>query len=110
MFDAEAFDESTPHFERLQKIGLTDPVHTVPLHNFIQAQVIFSLWFRFETPLISGSFYYQIATIRQQLGEERYNALMLTVDAETLNEASLFLNLFIPIPDHNSNRLESTMD
>lgn len=43
MFDAEAFDESTPHFERLQKIGLTDPVHTVPLHNFIQAQVIFCL-------------------------------------------------------------------
>lgn len=39
MLDAEAFDESTPHFERLQKIGLTDPIHTVPLHEFIQAQV-----------------------------------------------------------------------
>lgn len=39
MLDAEAFDESTPHFERLQKLGLKDPIHTVPLHEFIQAQV-----------------------------------------------------------------------
>ncbi|XP_063695731.1 importin-11 [Culicoides brevitarsis] len=89
IFDADEFDESTPHFERLQKLGLKDPIHTVPLHEFIQNQ---------------------INTIRQQLGDERYQALMMSIDHETLNEASLFLNLYIPIPDHNSNRLESTMD
>uniref|UniRef100_A0A336M1T8 CSON010450 protein n=1 Tax=Culicoides sonorensis TaxID=179676 RepID=A0A336M1T8_CULSO len=89
MLDIDAFDESTPHFERLQKLGLSDPIHTVPIHEFIQSQ---------------------ITTIRQQLGEERYRALMLTIDGDTLNEASIFLNLYIPIPEHNSTKTESTMD
>lgn len=110
VLDTDAFDESTPHFERLQKLGLTDPIHTVPLHEFIQAQVKVFLCHRLFNELNNTYFPFQIGNIRQQLGEERYRALMLSIDPETLNNASLFLNLFIQIPDHNSNRLEASMD
>lgn len=46
MLDAEAFDESTPHFERLQKLGLQDPIHTVPLHEFLQSQVYLTIHYK----------------------------------------------------------------
>lgn len=41
MLDAEALDDSTPHFERLQTLGLTDPLHTIHIHHLLQNQVIF---------------------------------------------------------------------
>lgn len=82
--DAEAFDVETPHFERLQKVGLRDPVHTVPLHGFLQSQL----------EQICGA-----------LGMDKYTELLRTVDESILVLTSSFVNIGITLPN-SSNSLE----
>ncbi|XP_055389271.1 importin-11 [Condylostylus longicornis] len=77
MCPVEEFDYNTYHSERCRKICLKDPVYRIILKDYIQNQ---------------------LGTLKTNLGEQRYQTLMLTVDPCILANLTEYLNIYIAVP------------
>lgn len=67
----------THHYERCQQLSLKDPVYSTILKDYLQSQLV---------------------ALRNELGDERYQSLLLTVDSQILSNLTDFVNIGITIP------------
>jgi hypothetical protein len=72
LYEIEDYEYKTPHYERCRQLSLTDPVHTVVLKDYLQAQ---------------------LAGLRTQIGDSAYKELMGKVEETTRNDLQEFVDL-----------------
>jgi len=77
MCPVEDFGYNTYHSERCRKVCLKDPVYRIVLKDYIQNQ---------------------LGTLKTNLGEQRYQSLMSSVDPCILSNLAEYLNIHMPVP------------
>lgn len=95
LFRMEHTCYNTHHYNRCRHMCLKDPVHTIVLLHYFQAQVRKSfcyISFRFSAVLkrFFTSFLPQLSQARSTLGDDRYRALVSSVDASVIENLKEF--------------------
>jgi hypothetical protein len=77
IIDTENMQNETPHYDRCRTVCLNDPTHTIVLKDYLQSQLV---------------------NLKNCIGNERYQAIVLSVDRQILDDLKEFVNLGISIP------------
>jgi hypothetical protein len=72
----ESYEYKTPHYERYKAMCLQDPVHTIVLKEYLQSQ---------------------LTALKAAIGDERYFALIHTIDPTIHKLLYNYVNTFVPI-------------
>jgi hypothetical protein len=72
----EGYEYKTPHYDRYKAMCLKDPVHTIVLKEYLQSQLI---------------------VLKNLVGDERYLAMINTIDPTIHKLLYNYVNTFVPI-------------
>lgn len=72
----EGYEYKTPHYDRYKAMCLRDPVHTIVLKEYLQSQLV---------------------VLKNLVGDERYVALINTIDPTIHKLLYNYINTFVPI-------------
>ncbi|XP_065094368.1 importin-11-like [Ochlerotatus camptorhynchus] len=75
--DTENMQNETPHYDRCRIVCLQDPTHVIVLKDYFQNQLI---------------------TLKGNIGDERYQALLSRIDIQILKEITDFVSLGVQLP------------
>lgn len=93
----EEVDYETEHTQRQKKLAFTDPVHNVSLKDTVQHQVSESLMsFRqtiYRTSNTKGFLVCQLIAMRRMIGDDRFDALMLSLSPDIEEQLKDFISL-----------------
>ncbi|XP_059610198.1 importin-11 [Phlebotomus argentipes] len=70
------FEYKTHHYERCRLLAIEDPVHKIVLRDYLQSQLF---------------------TLKNQIGTERYQNLMMSIDPSVLSNLADFINIGVNI-------------